>query len=65
MLCRSDEWLISVVVTEIDVGLLLDDRVEPPVIDAECDKGDILACDRAGLDCCILRLKIRGKFCNI
>lgn len=62
MLYRSYKWRISVVVTEIDVGLCWMLGFELPVVDTECGEGNILACNRSGFDRCILRLKTGGKF---
>jgi hypothetical protein len=38
-----DELLVGVVVTEIDVGLFLNCRVDPAVVDAQGDYVDVLA----------------------
>jgi hypothetical protein len=38
-----DELLVGVVVTEVDIGLFLDCRVDPAVVDAQGDYVDVLA----------------------
>lgn len=57
-----DELLVRVVVTEIDVCLFLDCRVDPAVVDTEGNQVDVFTRDRSGLDGGVLVLDVRGEF---
>ena len=62
MLRGADQCLIGIIIAEIDVGFLLDDRVVPAVVDPEGNERHIEA---GNSTCCnggVLRLEIRGKF---
>lgn len=62
MLKRRYDGLISIVEAEIYAGLLLDDRIEPAIVDSNGDQRDLLADHRAGCNGCILRSEVRCKF---
>lgn len=57
----GDQGAIAIVVGEVDVGLLLDARVEPPIVNTEGNKIDFLTLDGAGLNALVLFLDVGGK----
>ena len=46
----------------VDVGLVLDFRVEPAVIDAQGYEVDVCAGYAAGFDGCVLAFEVGGEF---
>lgn len=62
--CR-DEGFVGVVVGEVNVGFLLDDRVVPSIVDPESYKRYILAGDGARCNGCVLGFEVCSKFCIV
>ena len=61
MLRGGDEGFVGVGVREVDIGLLLQGRVEPTVVDAQSDELDLLAFDGAGGDFGVLGFEVVGE----
>lgn len=59
---RVYDLLVGVVIAEVNVGFLLDCRIDPAVVDAESDNVDVLAGHGSGVDGGVLLLNVRGKF---
>lgn len=59
---RVDELVVGVVVAVLDVRLFLDGRVDPAVVDSQCDQVDVFARHRSGFDGGVLLLNVRGEF---
>lgn len=58
----ADERPVGVGVGVVDVGFVLEDRVEPAVVDAEGDERDGLAGEGAGVDGGVLLLEVVREF---
>ena len=54
----ADEGGVGVVVAEVHVGFVLEDGVEPAVVYAEGDEGEVLSCYSALCDGGVLRLEV-------
>ena len=59
---RVDEGAVGVAEAVVDVGFVLEDRVEPAVVDAEGDERDLVPARRSRCDGCILGFEVGGEF---
>lgn len=65
VLRSSDDGLVGIVIGEVDVGLVLERRVKPSVVDAEGNQLDVLAFHGTTRYGGVLLLKIVGEFWTV
>ena len=62
ILALGDDLVVGIVQAVVEVGLVADDRIGPPIVDTESNEIDLLALDAAAINGGILLLEIVCKF---